>query len=392
MGESIYVKSPNRKMIFDVKIMTVSLPSKSHGLMFGQASKTYSYLKIKRQMEAGIVFGSQEETHNVQDTVVDTATIKKQSVLIDKGVDTTPNFYRALDQRDPDFVVNTREQKFIANKDFGKTYDYVSLKRVRDNCVETQQNGTQIDEITLKKEAKKAMDGVLFSVAGVQRESNLIEKRQRNMRKPFNMPSKISLKNMWSMMPTFQINKCMQGAGLIGYCPNQYCKNYQKIDMYPLGFGKFNFPDLHTLTICELCPLKAMNPQSIVLLGLWFKDCRYEVTKNPNKFDFLRIEEIQSIFPEDFCKEKKIRGIHKIPIGDSIFGVGVIDGVKPSKSKLARMKKEGVINDFKKGEGLVLCVGKLNSYDYEDKEIQWDARDKRYVDNLNEKGYKYKVV
>jgi hypothetical protein len=97
-----------------------------------------------------------------------------------------------------------------------------------------------------------------------------------------------------------------------------------------------------------------MDPHPIVLLGIWFKDCKYMVTKNPKKYDFLRIEHIQSIFPDDFDVERKIRGIDKIHIGNSIFGVGIIDGVKPSESKLVRMKKQGVLNDFKKGEGLML--------------------------------------
>lgn len=185
---------------------------------------------------------------------------------------------------------------------------------------------------------------------------------------------------MWDLMPVVQDSKCMQGAGLIGYCPNQYCKNHKKIEQYSLGFGEFNFPDLHTLVICEICPQKAMDPKPIVILGLWFKDCSYIVTKDPVKYDFLRLEEIASVFKDQFEVEKRVRGIDKLSICDTIFGVGVIDGVKPTKSALVRMKKGGVLNDFRKGEGLVLRVDKLNTYTYEDREIEWDMRDKRYVD------------
>ena len=134
------------------------------------------------------------------------------------------------------------------------------------------------------------------------------------------------------------------------------------------------------MVICELCPHKAMDPKAIVLLGLWFKDCSYIVTKDPVKYDFLRLEDIARVFRDQFEVEKRTRGIDKLSICDTIFGVGVIDGVKPSRSQLVRMKKDGVANDFRKGEGLVLRVDKLNTYTYEDKEIEWDMRDKRYVD------------
>ena len=135
-----------------------------------------------------------------------------------------------------------------------------------------------------------------------------------------------------------------------------------------------------------------MKPNPIVLLGLWFKDCKYKVSKNTKKYDFHRLEKVRSIFPGVIDRERKVRGVDRVPITNSIFGVGIIDGVKPSGSKIARLKKKGVTNDFKKGEGLVLCCAKLTSYNFEDKEIDWDQRDKRFVDKLNESGYKYRVV
>lgn len=387
----MYGKSPTKNMVFDAKVMTLSVPEKKHGLMLGHSKKTYSYMKIKRQLETQTKIGHDTISSGGR-TVNFQRQTKIQGVPISQEIDTTPLFYKNLDKRDPAFTINSKTQKMLPNTRFGKTYDYVNLKRLRDDYVHPGTTSTQVDEKTLKKSHKKATEDVLFSVQGIEKGPSFRKKKNLQARKPYNMPSKAYLRKMWDMMPSLQENRAMQGCGLIGYCPNQYCRNFKKIEMYPLGFGQFNFPDLHTLTICELCPMKAMSPNPIVLLGLWFKDCKYMVSKNPQKYDFLRIEEIRSIFPDDIDTERRVRGIDQIPIGNSIFGVGIIDGIKPSKSKLVRMKKKGVINDFKKGEGLMLSCGKLNSYDYEDKEIEWDARDKRYVDKLNDKKYRYRVV
>jgi hypothetical protein len=84
---------------------------------------------------------------------------------------------------------------------FGKTYEYVNLKRLRDAYVAPVDGSMQIDEKTLKKEHTKAKNDVLFSVQGIQRKESAISKRNRLQRKPFNMPSKEALSKMWDMMP-----------------------------------------------------------------------------------------------------------------------------------------------------------------------------------------------
>lgn len=110
----------------------------------------------------------------------------------------------------------------------GKVYDYVNLKRLASSFYPPGTMSTQIDTETLKKEHKDNVKSVLFSVDGVKTKpkTHFVSKRHRLQRKPYNMPSKAYLAKMWDKMPTLQENRMMQGCGLIGYCPNQHCKNY----------------------------------------------------------------------------------------------------------------------------------------------------------------------
>ena len=180
--------------------------------------------------------------------------IKVGNVPISQEIDTTPAFYRNLARRDPAFADTIHGNKLFPNKQFGKTYDYVNLKRLRDSFIPPENMSTQVDPKQLKKSHKKKQDKILFSINGIEKKPDFRSRNAKKLRQSDRMPSKESLDKMWDMMPSLQDNRAMQGCGLIGYCPNENCRNYQAIEMYPLGFGQFNFPDLHTLTICELCP------------------------------------------------------------------------------------------------------------------------------------------
>lgn len=107
----MYQRSPTRKLYFDVKIMSTMIPQNHKVSLIGFKVQAYSYLKVKRELE----LKSESETVRVAQSL---------------NPDTNLDFYRKLETRDPDFSVNTKEQKLMSEGNYGKTYEYINLKRL----------------------------------------------------------------------------------------------------------------------------------------------------------------------------------------------------------------------------------------------------------------------
>lgn len=91
-GDSLYLRSPTRKLEFDAKIMSTMIPQNHQVSMIGFKVQAYSYLKIKRELEL----------QNGSGTI---GTVKIASSL---NPDTNQEFYAKLDSRDNNFTVNTK--------------------------------------------------------------------------------------------------------------------------------------------------------------------------------------------------------------------------------------------------------------------------------------------
>ena len=154
-------------MVFDAKIMTLHIKEPKQGLSLGYGKKTYSYMKIKRQLENKI---------KLENDTIGTTTIQKQvkldGVPIALEVDTTPQFYHNLRVRDPSFKTSSNYQKIFPSG--RKTYDYINLKRLRSSFYPPENMSTQVDFETLKKEHKNNVNDVIFSVEGVKSKPNAI--------------------------------------------------------------------------------------------------------------------------------------------------------------------------------------------------------------------------
>lgn len=88
-------------MAFDAKIMTLHLDEPKSGLHFGLKKPTYSYVKIKRQLENKIKVESDFD-FNPGTTKIQRQ-VKIGEIPISLEVDTTPQFYSNLKVRDTSF-------------------------------------------------------------------------------------------------------------------------------------------------------------------------------------------------------------------------------------------------------------------------------------------------
>ena len=224
-------------------------------------------------------------------------------------------------------------------------FDYLHLRR---RHIKTRTKGTQAEPQKLTKFVNKVKFEEMFSVNGLQRINKFKEMVKFKRREQKRLKSEI-----WDKLGTISSHKIMRGLGVIGFCSNRNCLNHEKWVMHGLGFGVYSFKDLHRKVICQLCPRKDMHPRPLILVGLFFKDCKWRV-RGEDGMD-VQVKDGLKPFGLYLNKQRRIRGIQKYLIEDSIFEL--------------------------ESEGLVLEVAKLKTFNF--KEVEYiDERDKRKVRGL----------
>ena len=84
----------------------------------------------------------------------------------------------------------------------------------------------------------------LFSVNGLQRRP-MVNIHGIEPEKPSEKLKKRREIFVWSKIERIKKERVMRGIGVVGYCPNIKCLNYERIKMVSLGFGHFSTSFIH---------------------------------------------------------------------------------------------------------------------------------------------------
>jgi hypothetical protein len=199
----------------------------------------------------------------------------------------------------------------------------------------------------MKEELGRLKYEELFSVSGLRRinkfkEMITFQRREQKKKK----------EEIWDKIQTIQKHRILRGFGVIGFCRNKNCHNFEKFLMVGMGFGEFRFDTIHEKVICELCPRKDMLPKALILVGVYFKDCRWRV-RDDRRIDMKDRDELKK-YKMFIGFDRKVSGVKKFLV-------------------------EGTIFEYNK-KGLMLEVKKLPGYNFVDNNYR-DVRDSRWAFN-----------